>query len=89
MIDRDEIAVNLIDDLRDRDDVAHVGRFDYENQKIEVIVEPEDIDDAETVFFSSAILERLAEDGFGVTYANYNTDSKYPSGARVMGFERL
>jgi len=88
MIDRDEVAGRLIEDLRDRDDIVHVARYDYDNKQIEIIVDAADIDNPEETFFPADILERVANAGFGAVSAGYSANAKHPDNARVMGFKR-
>ncbi|MFB1064169.1 hypothetical protein [Natrinema sp. H-ect4] len=83
----EKIAGYVIDALRHRDDIAHVSRYDYENKRIDVIVEPDDLEHEE-VLIPSEVLRQLSDAGFEPVSAHFGTDSKYSPEARVMGFDR-
>lgn len=85
--DPDKIAGYLIDVLRERDDVRHVARYDYQNKEIEVIVELGDLED-KAVIIPSDTLRVLTDMGFETVSARFNESGNYSSEARVMRFER-
>jgi len=83
----EKIAGYLIDGLRRRDDIAHIRRYDRQNKRIDVIVEPDDLDD-EAVIIPSDVLQQLSEVGFDPVSAQFSTNTDFSPQARVMGFER-
>jgi hypothetical protein len=83
----DKIAGYVIQAIRHRDDITHVSRFDLKNERIDVIVEPDDLDDID-VIMPSEVLRELSAAGFEPVSAHFSTDSKFSPEARVMGFER-
>lgn len=86
--DPDKIAGYVIDALRHRDDITHIKRHDYANKRIDVIVEPDDLEDKE-VIMPSEVLHQLSDAGFEPVSARFSTSGKYSPQARVMGFERV
>lgn len=85
--DADKIAGYVIDTLRDRDDITHISRSDYKNRRIDVIVEPEDLED-EGVIIPSEVLHILSDAGFEPVSARFSEDGGYSSEARMMSFDR-
>ncbi|WP_226042464.1 hypothetical protein [Natrinema sp. DC36] len=83
----DKIAGYVIDAIRHRDDITHVSRYDYENRRIDVIVEPDDLKD-EGVIIPSEVLHQLSDAGFEPVSAHFSKQSKRPPETRVMSFDR-
>jgi len=83
----DERAGQIITRLRERDDVAHVSRYDYENKQIELILRPDDME-RESTIIPSDILHILTGHGWHITHARYDTSGDYPRRTVMAGFER-
>lgn len=81
--DEIEIAGRLIQDLRERDDIHHISRSDYENVRISVIIDPEDLDDDSPEIFPKEALIRLSRAGFMMFSAAYSEGNHPP---RMMKF---
>lgn len=79
-----EMAGRIIDDLRAREDVDHVSRFDMENKEIQVRIDPEDLERPERVIAPSDVLERLSNGGYMITYARFGDDDKRELGFRLF-----
>lgn len=82
----EKIVGYVIDALWHRDDIAHISRYDYQNKRIDVIVEPDDLEHEE-VLIPSEVLRQLSDAGFEPVSAHIGTNDKYSPEARMMGFD--